>query len=89
MPSYSVRRKGGGENLNWNVATIRESECPVSAITQKSFDLVNIVNTLQGAHISTGSSVGADAMPGYLLDAIRICQSESRACEAAMDEANQ
>lgn len=67
---------------------IWESECPVSAITQKSFELVQIVNTLQGAKDSTGSTLAVDDMPGHLLDAIRICQSENRSCETAMDEAN-
>lgn len=71
----------------WTVVDIWESECPVSSITQQSFELVQIVNTLEGAHKSTGSALAADNMPGYLLDAIRICQSEARSVEAAMDEA--
>jgi hypothetical protein len=61
----------------------------VSAITQRSFELVQIVNLMEGAKEATGSTVGADQMPGFLLDAIRVCQSESRAVENAMDEANQ
>lgn len=66
---------------------IWESECPASAITAKSFELVQLVNTLQGAKEATGSAVAADAMPGYLLDAIRVCQTENKACEVAMEEA--
>jgi len=68
---------------------VQESECPVSAITQRSFELVQIVNLMQGANKATGAVVGADEMPGFLLDAIRVCQSESIATENAMDEANQ
>ena len=42
----------------------------------------------QGAKEATGSTVGADEMPGFLLDALRACRSESLACDNAMEEAN-
>ena len=70
------------------MADIWESECPVSSITQRSFELVQIVNTLVGVKDATGSTLGVEQMPGYLLDAVRVCQSESRAVENAMEEAN-
>ena len=97
MPTYTANRwrapeyKGAQrtkEPFFWTMTEVQESECPVSSITQRSFELVQIVNLMQGAHKSTGSTVGADEMPGYLLDAIRVCESESQAVEAAMDEAN-
>jgi len=75
------------EAFYWSIPGVRESECPVSLITQKSFELVEIVNQMQGAFKSTGSTVGADEMPGYLLDAVRVCQSESISVDNAMDEA--
>jgi hypothetical protein len=89
MPTYLGHRRGqnGREPFHWTIEKIFESECPVSSITQKSFELVRIVNTLQGAKESTGSVVAADAMPGYLLDAARICYSAGKAAEVAMDEA--
>jgi hypothetical protein len=88
MPNYTGYRwtKDGKTAFHWTVKEIWESECPVSSITQRSFELVQLVNSLQGVQGATGSTVGADDMPGYLLDAIRICQSEVKAVEAAMDE---
>ncbi len=75
------------EEFSWTVAGILETECPVSSITQRSFDLVQIVNTLEGARNAAGSTLGTDVMPGYLLDALQICQSERRTVDAAMEEA--
>jgi hypothetical protein len=90
MPNYTGYRRtkeGGREAYHWTVNEIWESECPVSAITQKSFELVQLVNTLQGAKKAAGSTLGADEMPGFLLDAVRLVQSESGASELARDEA--
>lgn len=88
MPTYSGNRRtqGGREPFHWAVPEMRSSECPVSAITPRSFELVRIVNIMQGAKDSAGA-VSADALPGYVLDAARICLSEKRTAEAAMDEA--
>jgi len=71
------------------VLEVQESECPVSAITQTSFDLVQIVDLLQGTNKSVGAALGAGEMPGCLLDAVRIVQRESQAYEVAREEANQ
>ncbi len=60
-----------------------ESECPVSAITQKSIDLVQIVNGLRVAHESAGSAIAADTMPGAIFDAIKQCEFESIAAHQA------
>jgi len=87
--TYAEGRRTGKEAFSWSVLEVSESECPVSAITQKSFDLVQIVNMLQSANKSTGAALPAGEMPGHLLDAIRVVQSESQACEVAMEEANQ
>lgn len=84
---YSEGRRTGQTAYTWNVPHVSESECPVSLITERSFDLVQIVDQLQGAKDSTGSTVGADRMPGFLLDAVRVFQSESMACETARNEA--
>jgi hypothetical protein len=90
MPTYTANRstQQGREAFHWRIPEIWESECPVSSISQRSFELVQIVNMLQTAKESTGSTVGADEMPGFLLDAVRICESESRTVETAMEEAN-
>lgn len=58
------------------------SECPVSAITPHTEELLNQVALL----LDTDSPPPADA-PGALLDAIRVCKGEIRATEAAMQEA--
>jgi hypothetical protein len=85
---YHDGRRAGKETFSWTVPDIWESECPVSSITQRSVELVQIVNLMQAAKESTGSTVGADELPGFVLDAVRVCLSEERACEAAMEEAN-
>lgn len=63
------------------------SECPVSAITPRSFELVQIVNTLMQVNQSAGAAVPADRLPGHLLDALSICKTETDRAEAAMSEA--
>ena len=63
------------------------SECPVSAITQRSFDLVQITNSLMTIKEATGASMEVADMPGHLFDAIRICQTQSDVIHEAMDEA--
>jgi hypothetical protein len=60
----------------------------VSAISAESFELVQIINTMESAKDATGSTVGADEMPGFLLDALRIFLGESRKVDDAMEEAN-
>lgn len=89
MPTYvgSRTKEGGKEPYSWTINAIWESECPASSITQKSFELVRIVNILQGAKELTGSTLGAGDMPGFILDAIRIAESENSVSEAARDEA--
>jgi len=79
-------RRTGKEDFSWTIAGILETECPVSSITQRSFDLVQIVNTLERARTATGSTLGADEMPGYLFDAIQICKAEGLTVDTAMEE---
>jgi len=88
MPTYKVDRPGKEPRI-WTLYKnpVRESECPVSAITQKSFELVQLVDTLERTLKVTGSTLGADEMPGFLLDAIRICHQEEQAVEVAEREA--
>lgn len=81
------RKQAQREAFHWSIVAIRESECPTSAIMQRSIDLVQIVNAMQDAKESTGSTLGTDEMPGCLLDAVRVCRRESEVSEAAMDEA--
>jgi hypothetical protein len=94
-PAYSGTRlvhHGGGkrpdrEPFSWVIVGVAESECPVSLITERSFELVQIVNAMQNAFETTGSAVGADEMPGCLFDAVRLCAAEARTCDAAQEEA--
>lgn len=58
----------------------------MSAITQRSLDLVQIVKTLRGVEKASGSTLSVDAMPGYLVDAIRLSQSEDTTSEIARDK---
>jgi hypothetical protein len=63
------------------------TECPVSAITPRSFELVQIVNTLMRARESAGSAAPADRLPGHLVDALSICKTENDRADAAMTDA--
>jgi hypothetical protein len=62
------------------------SECPRSSVTQESEDLVQIVSTLLNMKDSA-ITMGAEGMPGSLLDAVKLAQREIRAQESAQDEA--
>lgn len=87
-----VRKPGerGGPSLPVPVPYVLEdpfiSECPRSAITQESEDLVQIVNGVMGTQ-EAGVTLSGDNLPGYLYDAIRMAQREVKIQEAAMDEA--
>jgi hypothetical protein len=74
------------EKFSWRIQAIYETECPVSKITERSMDLIQIVNGLMGVQAATGSALPVESMPGYLFDAIRIIRHESQSIEAAMDE---
>jgi hypothetical protein len=37
---------------------------------------------------TTGSTLGADEMPGFIFDALRVCKAEGQRCDDAMEEAN-
>jgi hypothetical protein len=63
-----------------------DSECPVSSITPKSLDLVNIVALLETTNRATGSAAAALELPGSVLDAIRVCESESNVISSAMED---
>jgi hypothetical protein len=63
------------------------SECPASAVTQESIDLVQIVGSLIASNSAAGVTAGAMELPGAVLDALRICQSETRAVESAQEDA--
>jgi hypothetical protein len=43
---------------------------------------------MESAKESTGSTVGAEDMPGFMMDAVRTFLSEGRKCDDAMEEAN-
>jgi hypothetical protein len=43
---------------------------------------------MESAKESTGSTLGAAETPGFMMDAARVCLSESRKCDDAMEEAN-
>lgn len=81
------RVREGKIPFHWSVAEPSESECPVSAITPKSIELVQLVASLQIAHEATGSTLSAAEMPGAIADAIRIIENESRAIDNARDDA--
>ena len=52
-----------------------------------SDDLVRLVGTITAAHDTAGSTLSADAMPGYLFDAIQLVAREKRAIDHAQQEA--
>jgi hypothetical protein len=62
------------------------AECPVSLISQRSIELVQIVGTIRSVK-SSGVTLDLLDMPGHLVDAVRIIERETAAVEAAQDEA--
>lgn len=90
MPTYSqkrISRDRGRETFRWSVPDVAISECPVSYITQESFDLARTVNDLMTAKETTGSTIAADEMAGSLFDAIRVCSIQDSIIDEAKDEA--
>ena len=87
QPAFKGDRPGK-EDFYWTIGGIFESECPVSSITQSSFDLVQIVNAMENAKEMTGSVQGADDMPGFMFDALRVVRASDLAIDDAREEAN-
>jgi hypothetical protein len=86
-------RKSNEHNKGYSIVPVpyevespRMAECPVSAITQRSIELVQVVTTMISAK-SAGATVDLERMPGYVVDAIRVIEREKAAQEAAQDEA--
>ena len=72
--------------MRWSVRDVAISECPVSFINQYSIDLARTANDLMTTKEATGSTLGADEMPGCLFDAIRICSIQDSVIEEAKAE---
>lgn len=66
---------------------VETDECPVSAITPRSFELVQLFATADKAREKTGNVMDLNASPGWLYDAAVILRNQEIEVEIARDKA--
>lgn len=62
-------------------------ECPVSAGTPESFELIRQISSMRHVHEHTGAALSADGWSGRLFDAVELIEIEGIRIENARMEA--